>query len=357
MNSNQKKLLQQLALLGDVVIINKSKEALIKAISEMDSAALKLILDDEVNYQDTTKIIFLKKLNEIFIKFKETDTALIPHKGKCCSEKCNFNAAGVSFIGNNSGNYLNLIIEQNNNGSIKDIYDCHKFCTDNDVKDLMKNEINITVYIDEQVNFNPSSHYLELKKECISAVNELKKEKVLLEVNLITKKEITNWFNKYQSLYQSFEVPPLFFKEEDTFYWIYCSVKSLFEFIILEEEAAQALNEYKKVDLNQEIQLLKWLVKYEQFHYDLILLHPDSISENGINTGVEKLHKELDTYYSIEIIKNCIDLENILDKHYYTMLNKYTTETDEEKEDQSPFDDNYDEMESLKYHLEKRGII
>lgn len=358
MNSDQLKLLQQLALLGDVTFINSTREGLINAISVMDSTALELILDDEVSYQDTTKIIFLERLNEIFNQFKETDTTLIAYEGKCFSDECpNKNTSGISFVGNNSGNYLNLIIEQNDNGCIKDIYNCHQFCTEKNVKDFMKTEFNIRIYKDEKVNFYPSSNYINIKNECISAVHELKKEKGLSGEVLITSQEIIDWINKYQPVYDSFVVPPLFFKQEDTFYWIYCDVKRIYEFLFLENEATQALIEYKNVNLNDEIEILKWLVKYEHFHYDLILLHPNTISENGIKTGREKLSNGLVTYFNINILKNCIALETILDKYYYGMLNKYTTETPAEKEIQAPFDDNFDEISSLKYHLEKRGII
>ena len=129
------------------------------------------------------------------------------------------------------------------------------------------------------------------------------------------------------------------------------------EFLKLEEDASIALIEFKKVNLKQEIQILNWLVKYEYLYYELILLHPNIISKNAISTGREKLSGGVNTYFNIEILRNCIDLESILDKYYYEMLNKYTTLTAEENEKQTPFDDDFDDMNSLKYHLEKRGII
>ena len=104
MDANQKKLLEQLAQLGDVIYIKNTKEALIKAISEMDVATLELILEDDVNYQDTTKTIFLQKLDDIFIDFKSADTHLIHHDGQCNSEECsNKNKKGCVFVGNRSG--------------------------------------------------------------------------------------------------------------------------------------------------------------------------------------------------------------------------------------------------------------
>lgn len=358
MTLDQLKLLKQLAQLGDVTFINKTREGLVKAICEMDSAALALILDDEVSYQETTKATYLNRLNEIFKQFRETDTNLIAYEGKCTSTECSINnVAGVSFVGNNSGNYHNLIIEQNENGSIKDIYNCHKFCTEKKVENILKTEFNIWIYTDEKINFYASPRYNDIKNKCISAVNELKKEKDLNGEVLMSKQEIKDWIYKYQSVYDSFELPPLFYKEEDIFYWIFCDVENIDKYLNFEEEAAKAITEFHKLNQIEEKEILHWLLNYEHFYYDLILLHPHIISENDISNGRAKLCKKLDTYFNIEILKNCIELQNILDKEYNTMLNKYSTLTEEEKEKQSPFDDNYDEMCSLKYHLKKSGIV
>ena len=106
MTPEQLKLIQQLAELGDVTIVNRGVTNLVNAISELDSKALKLILEDNVSYQDTTKTIFIEKLNEVFQEFKKEDDKLIAYQGKCNSNECsNNNKKGISFIGNKSGRY------------------------------------------------------------------------------------------------------------------------------------------------------------------------------------------------------------------------------------------------------------
>ena len=71
MTPEQLKLIQQLAELGDVTIVKRGATSLVNAISEMNIKGLVLILEDDVSYQDTTKTIFLEKLNEVFKEFKK----------------------------------------------------------------------------------------------------------------------------------------------------------------------------------------------------------------------------------------------------------------------------------------------
>ena len=56
-------------------------------------------------------------------------------------------------------------------------------------------------------------------------------------------------------------------------------------------------------------------------------------------------------------LSSAIDLQELLEKHYYEKLNKYNTLSPEEQENQIPFDDDYQRTSSLKYHLQIRGII
>ena len=160
MNSEKLKLIQQLAKLGEVTLIKRGKRSLVKAISEMDSKGLELILEDDVSYQDTTKIIFLQKLKEVFKEFQREDNNLIPYEGKCNSDECsNKNKSGVAFVGNKSGRYINFIIEENEDGSVKDIYRCYDFCTNIKALDKNKRQLSISVYKDEKIDFKPTSSY------------------------------------------------------------------------------------------------------------------------------------------------------------------------------------------------------
>ncbi|OYX83789.1 MAG: hypothetical protein B7Y83_10325 [Flavobacteriales bacterium 32-34-25] len=354
MTPEQLKLVQQLAELGDVTIVKRGTLSLVNAISEMDSKALELILEDDVSYQDTSKTIFLQKLDEVFNEFKKEDKKLIAYKGKCNSNKCsNKNKNGISFVGNISGRYINFIIEENENGSVKDIYSCSDFCTNENAVDKNKKQLSFTVYKDENVSFKPSKAYTFSNNKSISAINELKR----FNDTEISKEQIITWVKDYEETYNSIIWVNMFYKDQSPFYNYYQHVRKIYQFIIIEEEASFALEEFSSVNLNEEIQLLKWLVKFEHLQYNLILLHPNIVSEESINSGIINLHQDFKIYFKTEILKNCIGLEELFDKYYYEKLNKYNTLSKEEQENQIPFDDDYEKNSSLKYHLQIRGII
>lgn len=354
MTPEQLKLLQQLSELGDVTIVKRSKTNLVSAISEMNIKALELILEDNISYQDTTKSIFLKKLEDVFKEFKKEDNKLIAYQGKCNSTECsNKNKNGFSFVGNISGRYINFIIEENEDGSVKDIYTCSVFCTDENVINENKRKLDITVYKDEQVNFTPTSTYNFINNKSISAINDIKQ----FNDCEISKEEIITWIKNYEELYNSLNWTNNFYRNHYSFYWLYYHINEIYKFLIIENEAKTAIDEFKSIDLNNEIDLLKWLVQYEHLYYELILLCANIVTEESLQTGNSVLHKDYTVYFKTNILQNCIDLQELLDKHYYEKLNKYNTLSQEEQENQIPFDDDYKNTSSLKYHLEKRGII
>jgi hypothetical protein len=354
MTQEQLKLIKHLTQLGDVTFVKRGTSSLINAVSEMDSKALELILEDDVNYQDTTKTIFLQKLKDVFTDFKKEDNKLIPYEGKCNSDDCtNKNKKGIAFVGNKSGRYINFIIEENENGSVKDMYTCSDFCTNENAVDENKKQLSFTVYKDENVDFNPTPAYNFLNNKSISAINELKR----FNDAEISKEQIITWVIQYEGFYNSMSWVNMFYKDQSPFYNCYQHVSKIYQFIIIEEEASIAVEEFKSVNLNEEIQLLEWLVKFEHLKDKLILLHPTIVSEESINSGTILLYKNFTINFKTEILKNCIDLEELFDKYYYEKLNKYNTLSKEDQEKEMPFDEDYEDTSSLKYHLEIRGII
>ena len=148
-----------------------------------------------------------------------------------------------------------------------------------------------------------------------------------------------------------------FYKHHYSFYWLYYHINEIYKFLMIENEAKIAIDEFKYINLDNEIDLLKWLVKYEHLYYELILLCANIVTEESLQTGNSLLHKDYTVYFKTNILQNCIDLQELLEKHYYEKLNKYNTLSQEEQENQIPFDDDYEKTSSLKYHLQIRGII
>ena len=92
--------------------INNQADAVIYFFQRLDIDMVSDILEDNRTYQDFVKPLFVHKLGNAFDEFiKAGDTFLPCHSGFCNSKLCNYKCKGYSFIGNHSGNYLDMIIE------------------------------------------------------------------------------------------------------------------------------------------------------------------------------------------------------------------------------------------------------
>lgn len=109
-------------------------DAVVYFIQKLDIDMIDDILDPSKSYQNFEKPIFIHKLGIAFSKFIELgNNFLETSKGFCDSEICNYKCSGYSFVGNNSGHYLNLIIDVKND-LIRDIYECSEFSLSEDGK-------------------------------------------------------------------------------------------------------------------------------------------------------------------------------------------------------------------------------
>lgn len=107
--------------------LNSQPDAVIHFLQKMDVEMVNDILDDNKTYQDFEKPIFIHKLGDAIDKFIEGgDTFLKCDTGLCNAKTCNYKCTGFSFIGNNSGNYMDLIIEIKE-GIVHDMYECAEF--------------------------------------------------------------------------------------------------------------------------------------------------------------------------------------------------------------------------------------
>jgi hypothetical protein len=86
-------------------------QAILSAYAELDIEKLRFHLKDEYSYEDTSKDIFLEKMEKIFKQHKHLeDTELLMFRGKCGSDECeNCGKGGYRFVGNHSKNYLDLL--------------------------------------------------------------------------------------------------------------------------------------------------------------------------------------------------------------------------------------------------------
>ena len=118
--------------------LNTQAEAVIYFFQRLDIDMVSDILEDNRTYQDFEKALFVYKLGNAFNEFiKSGDTFLHILSGSCNAKFCNYKCMGYSFIGNHSGNYLDMIIEIKE-GVVQDMYECSEFKMQQ--KGITKNE-------------------------------------------------------------------------------------------------------------------------------------------------------------------------------------------------------------------------
>jgi hypothetical protein len=307
-------LLKEIFQLEELKVIKANKKRFVKAVCNMDIEALQNILENNITYQGTSKAIFLQKLKQIFIEFKEIDTRLLAYQSKCCSNECvNLNNKGVCFVGDNSGRHLNLIIEANKNDFITNIYNCHAFCTKENV-DKTSGALNITIFYDERVEVEhiPITRYNYAKIKYVSGENQPTKELM----PLINKEKVAEWLITYKSVFETSEYPFSLFENRIEFMNVYNGFKELFELLELEALAAGAIKDFEKVELNEKEQLLKWLEQYKTLYINLEKGYKLEKFRDAYLDNTKLLSKYIDNFLSISVLKNVIHITALYKIHY-----------------------------------------
>lgn len=113
------------------VALKTQVDAVFYFLQRLDIDMVSSVLEDNRTYQNFAKPLFIKKLEDAKDEFIEVgDTYLNRYKGSCNSKSCNYKCKGYSFVGNNSANYFDLIIDVKH-GVVNDIYECFSFkCED-----------------------------------------------------------------------------------------------------------------------------------------------------------------------------------------------------------------------------------
>lgn len=332
-------------------IISKNHiHEVIHAITVLDTDLLDAILEKKRTYQDTTKEIFLERLEVIFKELRKEDNYLIPNNGQCESNECsNTTKKGICFTGNVSGGYIALILETDSNESVTDIYQCHSFCPTSFEIDPTKMDYYIKIYKDEKVDYVKTEGYIRLNALAEKALAELH----IFDNTTISFDYLKIWHENYKYLYS--KVKGLFLLKNITLFIDYFrEIDSICNSEALNKRAKIANEAYDKIIEGEDLLILKWLLKSEKLNNDYPLLRYN-LKEVGKHTV--KLYPELNIGFNLPILLEGLIFQENYSKTYSFMLNKYTTLSEEELNNTHLL-----EMEelhlvySLKFHLDKRGI-
>jgi hypothetical protein len=180
---------------------------------------LRLYLNEEYLYQDTTKEIFLNEIESIFESYKNSeDTELIIYNGKCAGKTCeNCGKQGYRFVGNNSKNYFDLLFEMNGE-DITDICSCPQFNTNDEIDNLgEKGEIEIN--LDDQASYVKTPEYWAKLYAATTAWSEI----ITTPPRIVSFNELCYWIDKNavtDSLIGRFDL----FGEPDIMKWTQFSI-------------------------------------------------------------------------------------------------------------------------------------
>jgi hypothetical protein len=194
---------------------------------------------------------------------------------------------------------------------------------------------------------------MNVNASSIRAINELK----CFGNAEITKNEINDWILKNKPLFVSFESYPEFYKDQLVFYDCYTNLLDLSRVIDMEGETVQALQEFKELNIDDVMQLLKWLVDYEYLNINFISLAGNTLTEELLARGRGQIMKGLDVFFKTEMIQNCIAFDTVFNQYYIPIIKVFNSSIMVESDEKMPFEDNYDEITSLRYHLKSKGIF
>jgi hypothetical protein len=206
---------------------------------------------------------------------------------------------------------------------------------------------------DERVDFKPSIDFLNKSQKCKLAYDEL----IQFQNTVIGKEVYLVWLEKFSILKESLNLQAFNYAGFDKFYWLYSRIEELKHYLQSDGFVKEALKEFQTIEKNNEPKLLKWLVKYEKTGDDLVMLL-------FLFEQIDFENLEDNAYFKVDGLKiKTLDFKSLakfrflFDNHYWNMLEKHTTFTKEETThhmNENNEMSNY--INSLSYHLEKRGI-
>jgi hypothetical protein len=330
---------------------NSYLQLILTCFSSLDIAGLRLHLKDDYPYQATTKEIFLNEIEEIFKAHKHSgDTELLMYEGRCVGTNCdNCGMKGYRFVGNNSKNYMELLFEVAA-GDIIDIIDCPHFKPEVEIQGL-GTKADIYFDSDDRVTFHKTPEYLEKVFSATNAYSEL----VTDPPKLINFKEIGNWLDKHSELNARIGSYEMF---GPTFKWTPFS-RLYDDLQVFKSYISDHLNELVQANISfneivSEQNLIDCVLKYESIYDEASSDLQYSFKKVGENYILNE--RDLILFSGEEFFQtlNFVEFYKI---HYWELLSKYTTYTEDEISklfNNSDSQTDTSDILSLKFHLEKR---
>jgi hypothetical protein len=270
------------------------KNDVIKALCTMNLGLLDVCLSEHYTYFGLKKALFLSKMSAVFDKFRQhNDVELIPSKRTCTHrpEGCVY----VSFCGNRSNLFLDLIFEEDPNEiinikSCSSRIDCAELAAPHD----QKKTIELHIYDDEFANFKPNEKYLLNSSACYSSMAEIRNHSEIQKIALFR-----NWVEKHRRLYNAIQFDfSCHYKSYNEYFNAYSEIACLSFLMDKKSEIEQATKEYDNINRDDENSLLKWMAKYEYINCKYFSNVKDKfLTDEDLKTG----------YFNLILCRICVD--------------------------------------------------
>lgn len=329
-------------------------QLILRFFSSMDIENLRLFLNDEYTYQDTTKEIFLNEIEVVFNAHKHFgDTELLIYKGKCAGETCeNCGKKGFRFVGNKSKNFLDLIFETEGN-EIKDIYSCSFFKSRVKIDDL-GSKAYLYINKDDKVGFEKTPEYWSK----VYAAYAAKAEIIADPPKRISFEKLTYWLAKHEV---TDEFIGHFNPSLPTMRWSHFS--NLYSQLLrLKKYISKNLKDIKNANqkikpIKKEKELIEWVLDNELIFKEAPF-HFRSFVEKERGDFIWQMQEPI--IFEGETFTEVFNFLSVFDKKNERLLKKYTTYTMKELID---LVNNYDPADqtidffSLRFHMENRKAL
>lgn len=163
-----------------------------------------------------------------------------------------------------------------------------------------------------------------LEKLCKEALDEI------LSVKLLNPDRIKFLFRKYVDLNNENKYTPN--GKIGDFFHLFIVIMDLYSYVENLEIVKTALKEYSELDNHKKETIIKWLIKYEVVGVNLNRIKYKSTLQNWdeIPDGSVLLHPEFDVRVLVAPFIPILDFLMTFDDLYYTTIEKYRSDTDEE---------------------------
>lgn len=311
----------------------------------MNASLLEVLLGEKPICEKLRNDLFIERMESVFNEFKKSkDTLLFQYKGYCFNTSCKRKCKGYVYVGNNSQKQFHAICEETEDAILN--FEPFRLSS----KEISTEKAEIipfpSTYCIDEVDYD--GRYNIIIKQMDNAISEL----IHNNDGYLTQHDYMPWVEKYKWL--AYESKDVEYKFKHDFFYVYRQLEELTSFLQQKGKVINALKEYDLINKMGGKEVLKWLVKYENFGMDIFIFVVDHFDCDVVNGHVPLIRGNKIFFYYQDFIE--IDnFHTLFHELYYSKLDEYTTYDSPEIQNILPYEEHHT-IYSLRFHLGKRGI-